>query len=104
MYNNITAESLQVVDTIYSACSVEASPFHPRLFACGTYQLAETFVDPFVEKAATLEDALEGLTVKEGDESDSDDEDVATPAAEKKPQERMGRCLLYEVDKEGSSL
>jgi hypothetical protein len=38
-------DSLDHLDTQYSACSVEFCPQEPRIFACGTYQLVQTDQD-----------------------------------------------------------
>lgn len=84
------ATSLSTVDTLYSADAVEFCPGNSRLFAVGTYQIEkdESAVPVPVPKAAA---------------DDSGDEDDA-PLALEPVVTRYGRCLLYEIDEEGSSL
>jgi hypothetical protein len=69
------------VDTVYSADSIEWSPFRDDIFVCGTYQIQKLEG----EKASIKEDQSE-------EESDS-------PAIK-----RLGRTLVYQVAEEGRSL
>ncbi|KAL8293732.1 hypothetical protein RQP46_000433 [Phenoliferia psychrophenolica] len=73
------ATSRSSTDTVFSADAIEFSP-DPLIFACGTYQIEkdETNATPAAEDG---------------------DGDAAEPTVS-----RFGRCLLYEVDQDGSNL
>lgn len=79
-------------DTIWSADSVEFCP-HPDatdIFVCGTYQLQQ---DPTPN---TTEDAYPDPEHElEEDESNPISEDTVTQT--RKPQTRLGKCLVFEV-------
>ncbi len=102
--------SLSTVDTIYSADSVEWCPGRPGLFAVGTYQIEKDPVkeDEVDEAAAELEkvkvadDEGDGPN---GDEVEDDGEGSSGGTAASGPgYKRYGRCLLYEVDRDGTNL
>lgn len=73
------ARSRSSTDTLLSADAIEFSP-DPHIFACGTYQIEkdETNATPAAEDG---------------------DGDAAEPTVS-----RFGRCLLYEVDGDGSNM
>jgi hypothetical protein len=81
LVGSLIANSLGSVDTVYSADSIEWSPFRDDIFVCGTYQVQKLEG----EKASIKEDQSE-------EESDS-------PAIK-----RLGRTLVYQVAEEGRSL
>ncbi|KAF9115961.1 Diphthine methyltransferase [Mortierella sp. AM989] len=88
--------SLDSLDTIYSADSIEYCPFqsHANFLACGTYQLAKDESEDRVS-VATSEQTAEP-SIDRGGNSDSDDENVE-PKMEK-PMLRLGRLLMYQVE------
>lgn len=92
--------SLARVDTVYSADCIEFCPSQPGLFACGTYQIEKEDVQPEASTSGTAVD-LCASTASGGDEaSDGEDEPVAVSPKVK----RYGRCLLYQIDRDGSNL
>jgi diphthamide biosynthesis protein 7 len=80
--------------TVYSADSVEFSPFNPSIFVVGTYQIEK---DPIVPPPAVVKDG----TDKDADDDSSDEEDAFEPSP---TITRYGRCLLYEIDPDGTNL
>jgi hypothetical protein len=77
----LIANSLGSVDTVYSADSIEWSPFRDDIFVCGTYQIQK----------------LEGE--KASIKGDQSEEESDSPAIK-----RLGRALVYQVAEEGRSL
>lgn len=73
------ATSLSCTDTVFSADAIEFSP-DPNIFACGTYQIEK-------DESAASQPA-------------PDDDGVVTEPTVS----RFGRCLLYEVDRDGTNL
>ena len=113
MHDLTPVASLSTVDTAYSADSVEWCPGRPTLFAVGTYQIEKDAVEPPTEaegEADEVADKLAAATLKEdrnreGD-SDEDEEDGGDgeKAAAGPGFKRYGRCLLYEVDRDGRNV
>lgn len=89
----MTIAARSSVDTVYSACSVEFCPAQSNVFACGTYQIEkEEAVQPIAPPppAATRED---------GSDDDHDELPRVEPVVT-----RYGRCLLYNIDQDGTNL
>lgn len=87
----IPVQSISTVDTVYSADSIEFCPGQSGLFACGTYQIEKEEVRPDISSTK--------------DESKGADSDPDEPDAVVEPKvKRYGRCLLYEIDRDGSNL
>jgi diphthamide biosynthesis protein 7 len=93
----MNAVSRASTDTEYSACAVEFCPTNPSLFVCGTYQIVKEDSIPEINSAL---DKVSLGTPEEGSE-ESDDDEVTLPSP---VVTRFGRCLLYEIDEDGSNL
>lgn len=89
-----SAESIQSVDTVYSADSIEFSPVQHDIFVCGTYQIQK--LDEIKDRADT--EALQ----RTADDKSEDSEGEGFAAAPRT--RRLGRALVYQVAEDGQSL
>lgn len=87
--SKMQADSLDVVDTEHSACSVAACPSDRSLFACGLYQ---------VVKQQEPETSISEKT----DVDDDDEEQSGGGSSSSSPAtKRLGRCLLMRMTDSG---
>lgn len=88
------AESIQSVDTEYSADSIEFSPVQHDIFVCGTYQIEK--LDEMNDKADI---GANQRTVHDENEDSEEEGSAAAPRTRRK-----GRALVYRVAEDGQSL
>ncbi|KAM0750183.1 WD40 repeat-like protein [Meredithblackwellia eburnea MCA 4105] len=81
------ATSLSSTDTLFSADAIEFVPKNPSIFACGTYQIQK-----------------DESTARSSAQTDSNDEEDSGESGTDPTVSRYGRCLLYQVDQDGSNL
>jgi hypothetical protein len=90
----LLAESIQSVDTVYSADSIEFSPVQHDIFVCGTYQ-----IEKLDEATGKVDKEVSGKS-EDNENGDSDNEDSSSGPKTR----RLGRALVYQVAEDGQSL